>query len=120
MSAFLQCQMPVDLSQSTQLRVVPSAPGHVKDPIRTAPNTTGVAIPAPIVPTKLGDQCCNSLESLMSNKHYAHLKDHAIYAVSFVGDVSNCVMNANQLLVHLSSTLYPDLRYLDQLRMLQV
>ena len=117
MAAFLHCQMPVDSSQSTQLRVVPNAPGHVRDPTRNQPSPNLLTT---IVPTKQGDQAFNCLESLLNNKHYAHLKEHISYSVSFVNNMNNNVMNSIQLLVHLCTSLYPDCRFLDVLRILQL
>ena len=106
----------MDSSQTTKLRVVPNATGHVKDPTRNQQSSRNQLISGLITPTKLGDQSFNSLESLLNNKHYAHLKDKVSYAVNFVSDSSNCIMNGVQLLVYLCISLYPDDRFLDVLR----
>ena len=113
MAAFLHCQMPVDSRQTTLLRVQPNSPGHVKDP---APRQqTGGAI----APTKQGNQTCTNLEALLTDKHYSSEREHSIYAVSFVSNPSNNIMNCVHLLVYLSTKLYPEARYLDLLRVLQ-
>jgi len=117
MAAFLHCQMPVDSNQSTQLRVVPNAPGHVKDPSRNQANLNPAFA---IIPTKQGDQACNYLESLLNNKQYTHLKEHILYSINFVNNMNNSVMNSIHLLVHLCTTLYPECRFLDVLRTLQL
>ncbi len=116
MAAFLHCQMPVDSSQTTKLRVTPSAPGHIKDPAhhQQAGNTVRA-----IIPTKLGEQTHSNVESLVTNKHYSHLKEHVLFGLGFVDNPVNCVMNTSYLLVHMSTSLYPDSRYLDILRVLQ-
>ena len=113
MAAFLHCQMPVDGRQTTLLRVIPNAPGHVKDPPR---QQTG----SPASATKQGNNTCATLEAVLSDKHYASLREHATYAVNFVNNPSNCIMNCTYLLVYLSTVLYPEARYLDQLRVLQM
>lgn len=109
--------MPVDSGQSTKLRVVPSAPGHVKDHFQ-AQNKDSKSSSSAIVPTKQGDQTYNSLESLLNNKQYSHLREQVSYTISFVNDTNNCVMNSVQLLVYLCNNLYPDCRFLDLLRVL--
>ena len=106
----------MDSSQATKLRVVPNAPGHVRDPARNQQSPRNQHLVSLIVPTKLGDQSFNSLESLLNNKHYAHLKEKISYAVSFVTDSNNCIMNSIQLFVYLCTSLYPDNRFLDVLR----
>lgn len=112
MAAFLHCQMPVDSRQTTQLRVQPNAPGHVKD---IPPRQLG---PASVIPTKQGNQTCATLEVVLTDKHYASLREHATFAVSFVNNPSNCITNCKYLLVYLSTILYPEARYLDLLRVL--
>ena len=112
MAAFLHCQMPVDSRQTTLLRVVPNAPGHIKDLPRQQ-NPTGIGA------TKQGHQTSAALEALLTDKHYAALREHATYAVNFVNNPSNCIVNCNYLLVYLSTILYPERRYLDLLRVLQ-
>ena len=118
MAAFIYCQIPVNASHTSQLRVIPNAPGHVKDITRNSHGSvvTGLAITA----TKQGDQMCSSLESLMTNKHYSHIKDQVSYAVAFVNNPSYCIMSCNELLVYLCTSLYPNYRYLDLLRVLQL
>ncbi len=107
--------MPVDSTQTTQLRVTPNAPGHVKDPaLHHQSGAKG------IVPTKLGDQTRGNLESLATNKHYAHVKEHVVYGLEFVDDFGHCIMNAQFLLVHLCTSLYPNSRFLDILRVIQL
>ena len=113
MAAFLHCQMPVDGRQTTILRAVPNAPGHVKDLPRQQ-NPSGIGA------TKQGNQTTGALEALLTDKHYASLREHATYAVSFVNNPSNCIANCNYLLVYLSTVLYPECRYLDLLRVLQI
>ena len=109
--------MPVDGSQKTELRVVPNAPGHVKDPSR--PTQKGSLTANTIVPTKLGDSSFHSLESLLTNKHYSHLKEKVSWCVGFVGDPANCVMSTDRLLVELCTSLYLNHRFLDILRVFQ-
>ena len=113
MAAFLHCQMPVDGRQTTILRVIPNAPGHVKDLPRQQ-NPSGIGA------TKQGNHTIGTLESLLTDKHYAALREHATYAVNFVNNPSNCIVNCNYLLVYLSTVLYPECRYLDLLRVLQI
>ena len=115
MAAFLHCQMPVDNGQ-TKLRVIPNAPGHVKESAKSQQSSSTISV----LPTKLGDHSCNSLESLLNNKQYVHLKEHISYSVSFVNDASNCVMNSATLLVYLCTTLYPESRFLDLSRVFPV
>ena len=110
--------MPVDSSQKTELRVVPNAPGHVKDPTRLQQQKSSGG-GATITPTKLGDSGLHGLESLASNKHYSHLKDKISWCVGFVCDMSNSVMNTDRFLVELCTSLYPDCRFLDVLRVVQ-
>ena len=112
MAAFLHCQMPIDGKQTTLLRVAPNAPGHVKDPPRQH-NPTGIGA------TKQGNHTCSALEALLADKHYAALREHTTYAVNFVNNPSNCIVNCNHLLVYLSTVLYPGRRFLDLLRVLQ-
>ena len=109
MAAFLFCQMPVDSSQTTQLRLQPEALGHIKD-IPRSPATVA------IVPTKMGEQSYSSLEQLLSNKQYTAWKEVAAYSVSFINDANNTLVNAVDLLVHLCTAMFPDHRYLDVLR----
>ena len=120
MAAFLFCQMPVDSGHSTKLRVTPNSPGHVKDPARVhqsgRSHHSSSSSSTSVVPTKLGDQSYNSLESLLNNKHYVHLREQISYSVSFLNDMNNCVMNSVQLLVYLCTMLYPECRFLDVLR----
>ena len=109
MAAFLYCQMPVDSSQTTQLRLHPESPGHIKDTANTLPLGA-------IVPTKMCEQSYNSLEQLLSNKQYTAWKELAVYSVSFINDSNNTLVNAVDLLVHLCTALFPEHRYLDILR----
>lgn len=113
-AAYLYCQMPVDSSQTTQLRVVPNAPGHVKDPSRSTQK--GSLLPNVVTATKLGDSSYHNLESLLTNKHYAHLKDKIRWCLDFVSDPINCVMSTDYLLVDLCTSLYSQHRFLDLLR----
>ena len=117
MAAFLYSQMPVDSTQTTKLRVTPNAPGHIKDPARQLQGTNHTGA---IVPTKQGDQCLSSLESLLNNKHYANLKEYVFYSLAFLNDPRNCAMNSIQLLVYLSTSMYPEIRSLDILRVPQL
>ena len=109
--------MPVDSSQKTQLRIVPSAPGHIKDPSR--PTQRGSLQPNAITATKLADTSYNNLESLLVNKQYSFLKEKASWCVGFVGDPVNCILNVDQLLVELCTSLYPEYRFLDLTRVFQ-
>ena len=113
MAAFLHCQMPVDNRQTTLLRVTPHAPGHVKDHQRQQPGSF-------VAPTKQGNTTCANLEALLTDKHYIAWRDHANFAVNFVNNRSNTIVNCNYLLVYLSTTLYPEARYLDLLRVLRM
>ena len=38
-SVFIHCQMPMDSTHATIIRVSPNAPGHVKDPLRNQPGS---------------------------------------------------------------------------------
>lgn len=109
--------MPVDSGHKTQLRVVPSAPGHIKDPLR--PTQRGSLLPHVITPTKLADTSYNTLESLLVNKQYAFLKEKVSWCVGFVSDPVNCILNVDQLLVELCTSLYPEYRFLDLTRVFQ-
>jgi hypothetical protein len=114
LAAFLYCQMPVDSSQKTQLRIIPHSPGHIKDSHRSTQK--GSLLPGTVVATKLGDASFHSLEGLLTNKHYVHLKEKIVWCVGFVSDPSNCVTSADRLLVDLCTSLYPQYRFLDLLR----
>ena len=116
MAAFLYCQMPVDRSQTTNLRVVPNDSGHIRDSPKYQQG--GSAQLSHILPTKLGEQTYASLESLLNNKHYSHLKEQVSYAVSFINDSTKSIMSSPQLLVFLCTSLFPDCRFLDLLRVL--
>ena len=114
MAAFLLCQMPVDTSQSTLLRITPNAPGHIKDPIRSQPAANALA-----TPTKQAEQVANSLEGLLANKNYSQLKEYVSYSVVFLHDMNHSLMNSTELLVYLCTALYTNERFLDTLRILQ-
>lgn len=106
--------MPLDSSQSTILRVVPHAPGHVKDPLRYQPGTSAL-----VSATKQADQACAGLESLLSNKSYLNRRDYVTYSLEFVNDLQYTLLNTNELLVYLVSNMYPNECCLDALRVLQ-
>lgn len=114
MAAFLLCQMPVDTSQSTLPRITPNAPGHIKDPLRSQPGANLLA-----TPTKQADQVANSLEGLLNNKNYSHLKEYVSYSLVFLHDLNHSLLNCAELLVYLCTALYPNERFLDTLRILQ-
>lgn len=101
--------MPVDSSQTTQLRLHPESPGHIKDIAKIPPLGA-------VVPTKMGEQSYSSLEQLLSNKQYTVWKELSAYSVSFINDSNNSLVNAVDLLVHLCTALFPEHRYLDILR----
>lgn len=113
MAAFLHCQMPVDNRQTTLLRVLPNSPGHVKE--NPKQQTFSVASA-----TKQGIHTCSNLEALLTDKHYASLREHSSFATSFVINPTNNIMNCVYLLVSLSTALYPEARYLDVLRVIQM
>lgn len=114
MAAFLFCQMPVDSSQSTLLRITPNAAGHIKDPNR---NLLAATLQA--APTKQAEQMANSLEGLLTNKNYSQLKEFISYSLVFLHDMNHSLMNSAELLVYLCTVLYPEERFLDALRVLQ-
>lgn len=116
LAAFLYCQMPVDRAQTTKLRVVPTDAGHIRDSPKFQQG--GHTQLSHVLPTKLGEQTYASLESLLNNKHYSHLKEKILYAVSFINNSTNSVMNSTQLLVFLCTSLYPGCRFLDLIRVL--
>ncbi len=112
LGVFLQCQLPVDTSGQTQLRLTPNAPGHVKEGSKAVQSTPVYTI----LTTKQNEQALQSLESLLSNKQYSHLTDHVTQAIGFVNDPKNCILNSLKLLVTLGVALYPEYRYLDVIR----
>ena len=109
--------MPVDSSQKTQLRLLPNAPGHVRDPNRPTQRGSTTIIYT-VTATKLGDVNFHSLETLLSNRNYAHLKGKVQWCVEYVGDPVHCVLDIKKLLVDLCTGLYPQHRFLDLLRVL--
>ena len=113
-ATYLLCQMPVDTSQSTLPRITPNAPGHIKDHTRGHIAANHLA-----TPTKLAEQVANSLEGLLTNKNYSHLKEYISYSVVYLHDTNHNLMNSPELLVYLCTALYPDERFLDTLRILQ-
>ncbi len=119
MGTFLHCQMPVDQSQATQLRVTPNAPGHVRDTLKSGSNTLTPLFTTK-TPTKQAEQNLNALESLLTNKNYQHLKEHVIYSVDFLKDPGRCIMDCNKLLVHLCTYTFDGYRFLDLLKVLDV
>ncbi len=119
-AAFLHCQMPVDQSQTTQLRVVPNAPGHVRDTLKGQTGTPSTPLFSSKTPTKQAEQTLNSLESLITNKNYQHLKEHVIYSLDFLKDPSHCIMDSTKLLMHLCTALYDSHRFLDLMKVLEV
>jgi hypothetical protein len=114
-AAFLYCQMPVDSAQKTWLRLLPSSPGHIKDPNRPTQRSHAQQ-PHAIIATKLGDTTFHSLETLLTNKNYAHLKTKVAWCMEYVGDPGHCVLDTAQLLVDLCASHYPQYRFLDLLR----
>ena len=118
MATYLYCQMPVDSSQATQLRVIPNAPGHIKDPIK--PTSPSISASLPIAHTKQGESAYTNLEHLMTNKNYSHLREHVIFTLDYLKDTTHNVMSCSQLLVHLCTAMYPDCRFLDLLRVCEV
>lgn len=114
LGVFLQCQLPVDPNNQVHLRTVPNAPGHVKD---AKPHPSSLVMAASyILPTKQAEQGLQSLEGLLNNKLYSQLGTFVTYAVEFVCSPNHTVLNSEQLLMWLSAALYPNLRYLDLLR----
>ena len=105
LAAFICVQMPVDASHTTQLRLTPNAPGHIKEHSKFG-----------IVPTKQAEQTYASLESLLSNKQYAKLKEHVHGAFLFMNDCKKTLMNLMDLFIHLVASLYTEYRSLDLLR----
>lgn len=120
MGVFLQCQMPVDMSGHVNIRTAPHAPGHVKEGSRTSTSSYSSSVPTHTTfPTKQIEQALQGLESLLSNKHYAAHSEQVSLAVSFVVNPANSMLSSPQLLTLLSVHLYPELRYLDLLRVCQ-
>lgn len=97
--------MPVDASHTTQLRLTPNAPGHIKEHPK-----------ASITPTKQAEQTYASLESLLSSKQYAKLKEHVRGSYMFMSDSNKTLMDAMDLFIHLVASLYTDYRSLDLVR----
>ena len=97
--------MPVDTSHITQLRLTPNAPGHIKEHSRGG-----------VTPAKQAEQAYASLESLLSNKQYAKLKEHVHSAFLFMNDAGKTLMNVMDLFIHLVASLYTEYRSLDLLR----
>ena len=115
LSTHIYCQTPLDTNQTTILRVAPGSPGHIKDPYRNQPGFVASAIPL-----KQADQAFNNFEALMNNKNYASLKENTSYALGFISDLNHTILNTVDLLVYLSVWLYPQDRFLDALRVVQV
>lgn len=97
--------MPVDASHTTQLRLTPNAPGHIKEHSKVG-----------VVPTKQAEQTYTSLESLFNNKQYAKLKEHVHSAFMFMNDSNKTLMDVMDLFIHLVASLYTEYRSLDLLR----
>lgn len=114
LATFIHTQMPLDSSQSVHPRLMPNAPGHIKDPLRHTPGFTSVAMA-----TKQADQASASLESLLSNKSYVHLRDYVSYSLDMINDLKSNLMNIPDLFVYLVINLYPLERSLDALRVAQ-
>lgn len=115
LGVFLQCQMPVDLSGTVQLRLVPNAAGHVKEDSRrnnTVPSTPFYSI----TPTKQNEQAFQSLETLHSAKEYCSLSESVNIAVNFVSNPAHSIPSCAHLLRLLTASLYPEYRFLDLLR----
>lgn len=106
--------MPLDTSQAVSLRMVPNAPGHVKDPSRQQPGNFAIALA-----TKQADQACAGLESLLNNKSYINLKDYISFCLGMINDPTCTVMNVTELFVYLLINLYPSIKCLDSIRVLQ-
>ena len=105
LAAFICVQMPVDASHMTQLRLTPNAPGHIKEHSRIG-----------IVPAKQAEQAYASLESLLSNKQYAKLKEHVHGVFLFMNNSNKTLMDVMDLFIHLVASLYTEYRSLDLLR----
>ena len=104
LGVFIQCQMPTDSSGQIQLRIVPNAAGHIKDSDQLASTL------------KQNEQAYQSLESLLTNKGYSSLSKDVTVALSFISDPANCFMSSLQLLMILTTSLYPEFRFLDLIR----
>ena len=119
-ATFLYCQMPVDTTQRTQLRTLPSSPGHIKDHNRPPPRSnTNNLPPNTIIPTKLADSSFHNLETLQTNKHYATYRERVVWCVEYVSNPVHCIMNTGELLVELCTEVYSQYRFLDLMRVLQ-
>jgi len=94
----------MDASHTTQLRLTPIAPGHIK-------SQKGA-----ISPTKQAEQIHASLESLQNNKQYLMLKEHIVSASLFVNESNKTLMDMNNIFIHLVASLYPEYRSLDLIR----
>jgi len=97
--------MPVDASHMTQLRLTPNAPGHIKEHSKTG-----------ITPTKQAEQAYASLESLLTNKQYAKLKEHVHGSSMFMSNSNKTLVDVMDLFIHLVASLYPDCRSLDMVQ----
>ncbi|XP_019856290.1 PREDICTED: ectopic P granules protein 5 homolog [Amphimedon queenslandica] len=114
LATFIHTQLPLDTSQSVHPRLSPGAPGHIKDPMRYVTGFASVAMA-----TKQADQASASLESLLSNKSYLHLRDYISYSLDMINDLQCNLMNIQQLFVYLVINLYSSERSLDSLRVAQ-
>ena len=94
----------MDASHTTQLRLTPIAPGHIKSP------KSGIS------PTKQAEQIHMSLESLQNNKQYLSLREHIFSASLFINESNKTIMDVNNIFIHLVASLYPEYRSLDLIR----
>lgn len=97
--------MPVDASHTTQLRLTPNAPGHIKEYSKGG-----------ITSTKQADQAYASLESLLGNRQYTKLKEHIHSTFMFMNDSNKTLLDVLDLFIHLVASLYMEYRSLDLLR----
>ena len=97
--------MPVDALHTTQLRLTPNAPGHIREHPKSG-----------ITPTKQAEQACTNLESLLNSKQYVKLREHVHGSTSFMNDSNKTLMDVMDLFIHLVASLYMEYRSLDLLR----
>jgi len=107
--------MPVDLSGAVQLRLVPNAPGHVKEGSHRTTNSTTVPVYS-ILPTKQNELALQTLDAMLTNKEYSSLTSSVTTSVNFACNPANPLTSCVQLLTVLAAALYPEYRFLDLLR----
>lgn len=109
MSAFLAAQMPSDAS----LRLQPDAPGFITAGSPSSPKT-----PTPCSPSQQARQTLATLESLRTNKLYSVYKQTIETSIDCVISPSLSFRDSSVQLSRLTSSLFPEINYLEVVRRL--